>query len=289
MSDIRTCDLHTHSTSSDGTFTPTELLREAERCGLSAIALTDHNTVAGLPEFTEAAKGMAVEAVPGIEISTDWEDTEFHLVGLYLREEHYPTIYRMLADLAERKKRSNIALTEALTAAGYPLSYEALVEAAGGGQINRAHIAMALIEAGYAEDIADAFRRFLHVRNGYYCPPARPGTLDMIDMLHSMGAVSILAHPLLSVSGERLAEFLRIARSHGLDGIETHYVTYSPEEVALSQRIAEEAGLLESGGSDFHGAREPDISLGTGRGGLAVPYAFLEAIRVRRDEYVSKT
>lgn len=288
MKTTRTCDLHTHSIRSDGTLTPTELLAEAERCGLAAVALTDHNTVAGLPEFISAAEGLSVEAVPGIEISTDWDDTEFHLVGLYLREEHYPTVLGMLADMAARKKESNLRLIEALRADGYSLSYEAMA-AAGGGQINRAHIATALVEAGYAASVSDAFHRFLDISRGYYHPPKRPHTLDMIDMLHSIGAISVLAHPLLSLSAERLDALVREAVPHGLDGMETRYATYTAEQMAISARIAREHGLLESGGSDFHGARKPDISLGSGRGMLTVPYEFLEAIRARRDEYVSKT
>ena len=134
----RICDLHTHSTFSDGTLTPTQLVEEAQRCGLAAVALCDHNTVAGLPEFLAAAESTPVEAIPGIEFSTDYHGTELHVLGLFLRPESYGPITELLEDFQTRKDRSNAELVEALSRAGYVLNYEAIKAKTPNGQVNRA-------------------------------------------------------------------------------------------------------------------------------------------------------
>jgi predicted metal-dependent phosphoesterase TrpH len=275
-----TCDLHVHSTFSDGTLTPEQLVCEAERCGLSALALCDHNTVAGLPTFLAAAEGKSVEAVPGIEFSTDYNGVELHILGLFIKPEHYETVTTLLEDFRRRKDQSNCDLVKALSAAGYVLDYESIKAATPNGQVNRAHIAAALFEHGYVESVKDAFKRLLAPKHGFYKPPERLNAFDCIRFIKSMGCVAVWAHPFLSMDGEEeVREFLKEAVPCGLDGMETIYSTYDEAQTKAAASIAEEFCLKQSGGSDFHGANKPDISMGTGRGGLHIPLSLLQRLK----------
>jgi len=277
----RICDLHVHSTFSDGTLTPEQLICEAERCGLSALALCDHNTVAGLPEFLAAAKGKSVEAVPGIEFSTDYNGIELHILGLFIRPEHYETITTMLEDFRRLKDQSNRDLVEALSAAGYVLDYDVIKSATPNGQVNRAHIAAALLAHGYVESSKDAFKRLLAPKHGFYKPPQRLNALDCIRFIKSLGCAAVWAHPFLSMDGEEeVREFLKEAVPCGLDGMETLYSTYDEKQTRAAASLAEEFGLKQSGGSDFHGANKPDISMGTGRGNLHIPFALVQELKL---------
>jgi predicted metal-dependent phosphoesterase TrpH len=279
---MKYCDLHTHSVYSDGTYTPAELITAAKAAGLGAIALTDHNTVAGLPPFLEAAKGSGVEAVPGVEFSTDYSDMELHILALFVKPEHYDIITRLLEDAALRKEQSNIDLVAALNRAGYQLDYAAIKAKTPNGQVNRAHIAAELTERGYTADRQEAFKKLLSPQCGYYVPPKRIGSYEAIRFIKSLGATAVLAHPFLSMKEETLRAFLPEAVECGLDGMETAYSKYSPETTALASQIAQEFGLKPSGGSDFHGGNKPDIGLGTGRGDLAIPMAWLENLRPKK-------
>ncbi len=275
------CDLHTHSYYSDGTFSPAQLIAEAERTGLSAIVLCDHNTVKGLPEFMEAAEGREVEAVPGIEITTEYRDTELHILGLFLKNEHYAPITAMMEDLLRRKEKSERELVEALARDGIDLSYDEICKKTRGGYVNRAHIAVALVEKGLAPDFRSAFKMYLNPDRGYYVPPKRFDVFETIRMLKSMGAAVVLAHPFLNLDEARLREFLPLAKACGLDAMETVYTKYSPEVTTLACAIAEEFDILPSGGSDFHGDHKPDTHMGSGRGNLQIPCDFLDQLRLR--------
>ncbi len=276
---MKYCDLHTHSIYSDGTWTPRQLIEEGERIGLGAIALTDHNTVAGLPAFLEAARGRGVEAVPGIEFSTEFRDRELHMIALFVRPEYYGPITDLLADVQRRKDESNRELVQKLSAAGYSLDYDGLKAKTPDGFINRAHIGAALVEKGYFGSLREAFQALLKPERGYYRPPKRMSAYDCIRLIRDMGAVSVLAHPLLTMDEAMTRDFL--ADAHGLDAMETLYVTYDEQTTQAALEIAEEFHLLSSGGSDFHAANKPDIALGVGRGGLKVPLELLEKLRNR--------
>ena len=278
------CDLHTHSYYSDGTCSPTQLVEEAERAGLGAVVLCDHNTVAGLPEFLDAARGRTVEAIPGIEITTEYEGIELHILGLQISHEHYDRITAMMEDLLIRKERSEQALIEALNRDGMGLSYERLKAKTKGGYVNRAHIAVALVEKGFAPDFRSAFRMYLNPDKGYYVPPKRFDVFEIITMLKAMGAAVVLAHPFLNLDEAGLRAFLPKAKACGLDGMETLYTKYTPETTQNACRIADEFGILHSGGSDFHGSNKPDTNMGTGHGELRVPCAFWEQLRKRAAE-----
>ncbi len=271
------CDLHAHSIVSDGSLTPTQLLQLAVQSGLSAVVLCDHNTVAGLPEFTEAAKSMPIEAVPGIEFSTEYLGTELHILALYIRPEHYSAINEILEDFKRRKEESNVALVKALNDAGFAVDYEEV--RAEHSYVNRAHIGEALTQKGYTDSVKDAFKTLLAPNRGYYTPPKRPDALETIRFIRSLGAVAVLAHPFLSLGEADLRAFLTEAVPCGLDAMETMYSKYDPHTTDLAKRIAAQYGILESGGSDFHGTAKPDIQLGTGRGDLRIPLKTLVALK----------
>lgn len=274
------CDLHTHSDFSDGTYTPAQLIRAAEDMGLRAIALTDHNTVAGLPDFLKAGQGSTVEAVPGCEFSTDYNGVELHILGLFIQPEHYLTVTALLEKAQQEKEASNRQLVRDLNDAGYALNYDAICRKCS-GQINRAHIAAALVEKGYFETMQDCFKGPLSEKHGFYKKPKRIHAYDCIRFIHSIGAVAVLAHPFLNLDEAQLRQFLPEAVAAGLDGMEVAYSKYSADTTARAMAVADDFGLKYSGGSDFHGANKPDIALGVGRGDLRIPQEWLKQLRQR--------
>lgn len=275
----RCCDLHTHSVFSDGTYTPAQLLEEAQARGLEAIALTDHNTVAGLPDFLAAAQGKNVEAIPGVEFSTDYEGTELHILALYLKPEHFSHVTELMAQYHRRKEQSNIDLVEKLNQAGYQISYDKIKSSTPEGQVNRALIAAELTALGYTASVKDAFSKLLREKCGYYTPPQRFTPREMLGIIRDLGAVSILAHPYLNLNEEQLHTFLLQAKNWGLQGMEVHYSTYDQATTEAAVKMADAFGLLYSGGSDFHGKNKPDIQMEKGRGELFVPEGWAAKIR----------
>lgn len=279
---MEVCDLHVHSIFSDGTDTPARLVELAREAGLSAVALCDHNTVAGLPDFLKAAQGGEVEAIPGVEISTDYAEKELHILALFVKEEHYEAVTRLLAEGDRRKEQSNIDLVAALNQAGYALDYEEIKAKTPQGHINRAHIAAEMTRLGYVESVQAAFKTLLSPKHGYYQPPARIGAYDAIRFIKSIGAVAVLAHPFLSMDEALLRAFLPEAVACGLDGMEVYYSKYDAATTALAMEIAWQHGILPSGGSDYHGGNKPNIAIGTGRGDLRIPASWLKELENRK-------
>lgn len=273
------CDLHAHSIFSDGSYTPTELIEEAKRLRLSAIALTDHNTTKGLPEFLKAAKELSVTAVAGTELSTDYDGVELHILGLFLPKEACGRVEERVQILKRNKDESNRILCERLALAGYEISFEEVKKSSPTGFVNRALIGELLTEKGYTSSIQNALDSLLRKGGEFYAEPKRLDALETVAFLKGLGAVAVLAHPFLNVDEKGLRKFLDEAVERGLDGIETRCSVYAKEQTELSEKIAEEYGLLKSGGSDFHGRRKPNVSLGVGKGNLAVPTEFYEKLR----------
>lgn len=271
-----TCDLHVHSNFSDGTLTPAELIALAEQQNISAVALCDHNTVKGLPDFMKAAEYSKVIAVNGIEISTEYNGTELHILGLFLPEDKFEEISGMMSRIKMLKEESNKNLVKNLCNGGYLIDYEEIKSKNDGAYINRAHIAAELIEKGYFADRKEAFNTVLSPDGGYYTPPERLKALEIIAYLDSIGAVPVWAHPFLDMNAEDIDIFLPIAKARGLAGMETRYSEYSEETQKTAELLAEKHGIKQSGGSDFHGSNKPDISLGSGKGNLEVPFEFYE-------------
>lgn len=275
------CDLHTHSIYSDGTFTPAELIDGSIKAELSAVALTDHNTVEGLPHFINAACGKGIDIVLGTEFSADYNGTELHILGLFIKPEYFSQITELMQIGVQLKEQSNIDLIESLSRAGISLDYDEIKRSTPIGRVNRAHIATALTQKGYTASVAEAFETYLSKTGGHYKEPQRITASEILDLIKSIGAVSVLAHPFLNLSEAELTRFLPPAKDKGLVGMECCYSLYDDATVQTSLRISDELGLLPSGGSDFHGTRKPDISLGSGKGNLRIPYEWYLRLRER--------
>lgn len=277
------CDLHVHSVFSDGTDSPEQLIRQAEKKGLAAIALCDHNTVSGLPAFMAAAENSPVEAVPGVEFSTQHRDRELHILGLFIRPEKYEQVTCLLETFLKEKEESNRALIRRLNQAGLSLDYDE-IKAKSSGYVNRAVIGSEMTRLGYTASVKDAFKKYLTESKEFYVPPKRLLACDAIRFIKSIGGVAVLAHPFLNLQEDGLREFLPQAADAGLDAMEVFYSKFSLEQTVLAQRLAEEFKLLPSGGSDYHGDNKPDIQMGEGRGDLYIPQQVLTALRSRARE-----
>lgn len=275
------CDLHTHSTYSDGTLTPEALIELALELRLGAVALTDHNTVAGCTRFAAAAEGKPIHAVCGTEFSADLEDEELHLLGLFLPPQAFDEVTAFAAERNAMKESSNRQTIENLRAAGFDISYDELCAAFPGIFRNRSHIAQLLIRKGIVQTVDEAFRKLLDADCGFYIRPRNPGFFQTIRQIKAWGGVAVWAHPLYHVDIARVCAILPAAVAAGLDGAEVYYSTYSAADTDAMLAAVKAFGLLPSGGSDFHGSVKPSIRLGTGCGSLAVPYSCYEALRAR--------
>lgn len=274
------CDFHTHSVFSDGTDTPRELVSKAANSGIRAIALTDHNTIDGLDEFERAALKYEIDTIPGIEFSTEHENHELHIVALFVKKSAYMKINKFLSKAKEAKVESNRLLIQNLKNDGYPVSYEELKIYSFNNNINRAVIGQYLEHKGIIPSVKEGFKTILSKESGYYIPPKRSSTLDTIKFIKSIGAVAILAHPLLDLSLEELQCFIPVAKEAGLDGMETYYSSFSKEESDRPCKLAYENALLESVGNDYHRSGKSHICLGNGTGNLAVPISiYLQILR----------
>lgn len=275
------CDLHAHSTCSDGADTPSVLAKNAALAGLSAVALTDHNTVLGLDEFLSACEKQGIIGVPGIEFSTYYKGTEFHIVSLFIKEEFYDDIMKKVEYYQSLKEKSNLDICERLAADGYEVSYSDIKKKYPNSRINRFHIAERLMDIGVVSSIDEAMKGILSKDNKYYTPPERLPSLEVVSYIKSMGAVSVLAHPLISAHKDVVDEFLGEAVPLGLDAMETVYTMYDAGQTLEADSLAKKYGILPSGGSDYHGISKPGVELGKGRGNLVIPMEFCRKLALK--------
>ena len=276
---MKICDLHTHSDYSDGSDSTRQLVSIAVSSGIDAIALTDHNTIRGLPSFLYECDRQGIEGVAGVELSCDTDGCEVHILGLFLDESHYPIIERLCEDMVREKIESNRALVGALISQGYRIeSFDEIYRLSVHGNVNRAHIAQSLIRAGYVSSISEAFSGILSIERGYYVPPRRIDAIDAISLLSEIGAVSVIAHPYLNLTEHQLELFLPRAREAGLVGMETYYPEYDRRTHALARVTAQRHSLLESGGSDYHGERKRDRRISS-PDGFYTPYSIYEELK----------
>ena len=243
------------------------------------MALTDHNTVDGLPDFISAAAGKAIEIVPGAEFSVDHEGRELHLLGLFIPKEAFGEVTLLMQSVNARKEQSNLELVASLSRAGIVLDYDAIKNGTPNGKVNRAHIAAALTKAGYTGSSKEAFATLLSPEAGHYKEPSRLTVWETIDFIRSIDAVPVLAHPFLNQTLAELTVFLPTARARGLVGMECYYSLFDATTTDTALSLAKCFDLLPSGGSDFHGECKPDIALGTGKGNLQIPFAWYEALK----------
>lgn len=282
-------DLHTHSTRSDGTLTPAELIRYAAQKGLAAIALTDHDTIDGIEEAVQAARSLSSqdpdalvpEVIPGVELSTEYRGKDIHIVGLFIDWQNREFADR-LRGFADARIYRNRKMCSLLTENGCPVSYEDLEAAFPDTVITRAHFAQYLLDRGMISSIDEAFRKLIGDDCPCFVPREKITPHDAVRFLLRFGGVPILAHPLQYKMGEtELDALVASLTGLGLDGIEVYYSTHRQADTANLSRIAEKYGLLLSGGSDFHGTRKQNLDLGTGYGHLYVPDTILPPIRER--------
>jgi len=276
-------DLHTHSTASDGTFTPAELMRAAKAAGLSAVALTDHDTFEGLPEARAEAGALGVELVPGCELSLEYADLPTHLLALFV-DERPGRVVAELTRVREARARRNDIMLEKLRQVGVNLDMADVARRAS-GVVGRPHMAQAMVAAGVVRTFEEAFTRFLGRGGLAYVPKEKLTPREAIAAVHADGGLAVLAHPyLLSQQPRQIEALLTELAGLGLDGVEVFYTEHSEAYTALVGRLADGLGLLKSGGSDFHGAVKPGVKLGRGRGGLFVPGSLLDAMKQARAE-----
>ena len=277
--DKKYCDLHTHSCFSDGTDTPAQIIEAAEKLKLTHVALCDHNTVDGLPEFVLSARNKNIEAVAGIELSTDYGSTELHLLGLFLPHDRLRSVADFVKESNRLKEQSNIRMIESLKKAGFNLDYDKIKATTPNGMVNRSHVADYMLAHKMITSKVKAFETILSPEAGHYVEPKRPDIWEVLEFLKFLNAAPILAHPLINLNYKELYEFLEKAKDCGLLGLECHYSLYSPSDTKIMMTLVEHFGLLPSGGSDYHGKAKPDIYLGKGKGKLCIPSKFAENIK----------
>ena len=322
-------DLHVHSTCSDGTYTPEELVDYAMEKGLRAFALTDHDTVNGLDRairYAEELRTRAVspvisspkdavpcltvpsqsgsdspapkvadvfpssadaaapasqvpEIIPGIELSTEYQGKDIHMVGLFI-DYHQPDFAHYLEDFIRSRENRNEKMCTLLREHGVDITYEALLAEFPGAVITRAHFARYLLSHGYIRSMKEAFERYVGDHCPCFVPREKVTPAQAVELILRAGGVPVLAHPILyHMSDDRLETLVAELKKIGLVGIEAIYSTYNTAEERQIRGLASKYGLKISGGSDFHGANKPKIDLGTGWGKLYVPDEVLENLR----------
>lgn len=280
-------DLHVHSTYSDGTLTPEELVCKAHEISLAAMALTDHDTIDGVPEAVEAGKKYNVEVIPGVELSTFYNDKEIHIVGLYIQYMN-PEFQKELEALRNVRRNRNIQMCQKFTELGMPLDYDEMEKEYSDAVITRAHFADFLLKKGYIKSRNEAFDRYIGPNGPCYVPRKKMTPAEAITIIKAAGGVPILAHPVLYHLGkEQMSKLMDHLCDSGIVGLEAIYSTYTMGDELEMKNLAGERGLIISGGSDYHGANKPHIELGVGKGHLFVPYSLLETIKKYRSQPIS--
>ena len=278
-------DLHTHSTASDGTATPAELFNIARELQLAAVALTDHDTTAGLAEFTAAAADHPeCEAICGVELACSFMSREVHIVGLFINPAS-PELANFIENARQERMRRNRDLFVKLELLGYKLSLDmpefSNLPLDGAG---RPHFAAALVNHYGFQHPRQVFEKLLGKNRPAYIPRRLPEPAGAINAIHAAGGVAVWAHPVRREANER-AYLKRAARklaAMGIDAVEGYYSMFSANETAMVHEVAVPLNLAISGGSDFHGANSPDVVLGFGAGGLRVPAELLTALKAKR-------
>lgn len=259
-------DLHCHSTASDGALPPTAVVEEAQRKGLVALALTDHDTIDGLAEARAAGERLGVRIVPGVELSAVENETETHLLGLHLQD--VATMAQRLAALREMRRDRAERMVERLNALGVKVTMDSVLANAAGGAIGRPHVARAVVAVGAAADMREAFDRYLGNGRPACVGKERLSMSDAIKIVHDAGGIAVLAHPGDAVTRTRLAALV----AQGLDGCEVRHPSHSDEAIGRIGQLVEDLGMLPSGGSDWHGTFDGWRTLGV----MQVPLAWME-------------
>lgn len=277
----RFVDLHTHTTASDGTDSPWELIRKAAGLKLAAVAVTDHDTLSGLAEAEAAGRELGVEVIRGCELSVSSEYGEVHLLGLWLPEDA-SVLESVLEELRGRRETRNRLMVEKLNALGMPLTYDDVLEQAQGESVGRPHIAGALLSKGYVGTFRQAFDLFLGSRAAAYVPRLLLEPEEGVSLLAKLGAVVSFAHPMLIHCPPAWFDvIIPRLKEAGLSAIEAYHSEHAARDERFCVDLASRYGLGLSGGSDYHGGIKEGVHLGRGKGGLRVTVGFLDALKAR--------
>jgi hypothetical protein len=266
---ISRVDLHLHTTASDGQFSPSELVAMALERNLLAIAITDHDTTAGIDEAWEAARGTGLEVIPGVEISCDVPHEEVHLLGYYF-DHHHQALQGKLHAMRDARLRRAKGMLARLAARGFPLPWEMVAELAGDGSVGRPHIAQSMLKMGYVASTGEAFDLYIGRNGPAYVERYKLGPSDAVSLIEEARGLPVLAHPL------KVMHFLPSLVEAGLVGLEVYYNGYSPEDIRELAALARKFDLIPTGGSDFHG---PDVLDTVEMGGVWVPMESVERLR----------
>jgi predicted metal-dependent phosphoesterase TrpH len=272
-------DLHLHTTHSDGSLRPSEVLALAKAAKVSALAITDHDITTGIPEAMAAGQELGIEVIPGVEISSFDGKSELHILGYCLNWEDKEFNDR-LATLRASRHRRNPLIIERLRAAGLDVTYEEVKALAGTESVGRPHIAQLLMQKKYVTSAKEAFDRYLAEGKSAYVARDLPTPAEAIRWIREAKGVAVLAHPTwMKETGEGLQTCVAQLKEAGLGGVEVHYSTHSKSQTANYLEMAQRLSLLVTGGSDFHGITKPDIEVGYGRGDLQVNPRLLEPLK----------
>ena len=273
-------DLHTHTTHSDGTLAPRAVVALAKAVGLTAVAITDHDTIDGLDEAVDAGRDLGIEVVPGVEINCEHRRVTADLLGYFFGERPGDEFEDTLHELRTYRNERNARMLERLTELGYPLDAEELARVAGGRAVGRPHLAEALRRRGYVETVNEAFERFLSRGAPAWVDRRRLNLGEAIRLVCKVGGIAVIAHPgIIRTDHAGLARLVRTATACGLGGLECHHPSHDDDTVHRCLALALEYGLAPTGGSDFHGDTKPTIPLGLGAHDRPIDDGILLALR----------
>ena len=275
-------DLHAHSIFSDGTNTPEELVNLAVQGGLTALALTDHDTTDGLPRFMAAGSDSSIQTIPGIELSAEFGEITFHMLGYFLDPAN-AELQTALKWVREGRTGRNVQILEKLNRLGYNLTHEDVLKHAGDDLIGRPHFAAALIEKGHFKSKDKIFQQLLGKGKAAYVDRLRLAPEACVEVIRKAGGVPVIAHPgQMKLTARSLRRLVKQLKEHGLGGIEVWHPIHKPHQMSSYLRICEDFDLVATGGSDFHGKLTPDLTLGRGFGDLCILDSVVDQLRVRR-------
>lgn len=272
-------DLHLHTTHSDGSLAPSEVLKLAKNAGVTALAITDHDITSAIPEAMAAGQELGIEVIPGVEISSFDGRSELHILGYFLDWQD-PVLNDRMTTLRASRHRRNPLIIDRLRAAGLDVTYEEVRALAGTESVGRPHIAQLLMRKKYVSSAKEAFDRYLAEGRPAYVARELPVPAEAIAWIREANGLAVLAHPTwVKDSGDGLASCVTALKEAGLDGVEVHYSTHSKSQTTSYLELAQRLNLLVTGGSDFHGITKPDIEVGYGRGDLKVNPRLLEPLK----------